>query len=297
MITAFIEYVALEKKYSKHTITAYKNDLITFRDFCAITYNQNEIVSSSYPQVRSWIISLVDLGVSNRTINRKVSSLKSFYKFLQKTKQIDSNPLIKHKSLKVEKRVQNPFSESEINQVINLLEENSDFESVRNKLMVELFYSTGIRRTELININLLSVNISGKLIKVLGKRNKERFVPILPSLIETIKTYLELRKDITTASDLLFITSKGNKVYETLVYRVINSYFSRVTSKDKKSPHLLRHSFASHLLNKGADLNSVKELLGHASLASTQEYTHNSIEEMKKEFNKAHPRAKKNNDL
>ncbi|CAI8174262.1 MAG: Tyrosine recombinase XerC [Polaribacter sp. SA4-10] len=297
MITAFIEYVALEKKYSKHTITAYKNDLITFRDFCAITYNQNEIVSSSYPQVRSWIISLVDLGVSNRTINRKVSSLKSFYKFLQKTKQIDSNPLIKHKSLKVEKRVQNPFSESEINQVINLLEENSDFESVRNKLMVELFYSTGIRRTELININLLSVNISGKLIKVLGKRNKERFVPILPSLIETIKTYLELRKDITTASDLLFITSKGNKIYETLVYRVINSYFSRVTSKDKKSPHLLRHSFASHLLNKGADLNSVKELLGHASLASTQEYTHNSIEEMKKEFNKAHPRAKKNNDL
>jgi len=297
MITAFIEYVALEKKYSKHTITAYKNDLITFRDFCAITYNQNEIVSSSYPQVRSWIISLVDLGVSNRTINRKVSSLKSFYKFLQKTKQIDSNPLIKHKSLKVEKRVQNPFSESEINQVINLLEENSDFESVRNKLMVELFYSTGIRRTELININLLSVNISGKLIKVLGKRNKERFVPILSSLIETIKTYLELRKDITTASDLLFITSKGNKIYETLVYRVINSYFSRVTSKDKKSPHLLRHSFASHLLNKGADLNSVKELLGHASLASTQEYTHNSIEEMKKEFNKAHPRAKKNNDL
>lgn len=297
MITAFIEYVALEKKYSKHTITAYKNDLITFRDFCAITYNQNEIVSSSYPQVRSWIISLVDLGVSNRTINRKVSSLKSFYKFLQKTKQIDSNPLIKHKSLKVEKRVQNPFSESEINQVINLLEENSDFESVRNKLMVELFYSTGIRRTELININLLSVNISGKLIKVLGKRNKERFVPILPSLIETIKTYLELRKDITTATDLLFITSKGNKIYETLVYRVINSYFSRVTSKDKKSPHLLRHSFASHLLNKGADLNSVKELLGHASLASTQEYTHNSIEEMKKEFNKAHPRAKKNNDL
>jgi len=297
MITAFIEYVALEKKYSEHTITAYKNDLITFRDFCAITYNQNEIVSSSYPQVRSWIISLVDLGVSNRTINRKVSSLKSFYKFLQKTKQIDSNPLIKHKSLKVEKRVQNPFSESEINQVINLLEENSDFESVRNKLMVELFYSTGIRRTELININLLSVNISGKLIKVLGKRNKERFVPILPSLIETIKTYLELRKDITTASDLLFITSKGNKIYETLVYRVINSYFSRVTSKDKKSPHLLRHSFASHLLNKGADLNSVKELLGHASLASTQEYTHNSIEEMKKEFNKAHPRAKKKNDL
>ena len=297
MITAFIEYVALEKKYSKHTITAYKNDLITFRDFCAITYNQNEIVSSSYPQVRSWIISLVDLGISNRTINRKVSSLKSFYKFLQKTKQIDSNPLIKHKSLKVEKRVQNPFSESEINQVINLLEENSDFESVRNKLMVELFYSTGIRRTELININLLSVNISGKLIKVLGKRNKERFVPILPSLIETIKTYLELRKDITTATDLLFITSKGNKIYETLVYRVINSYFSRVTSKDKKSPHLLRHSFASHLLNKGADLNSVKELLGHASLASTQEYTHNSIEEMKKEFNKAHPRAKKKNDL
>jgi integrase/recombinase XerC len=297
MISVFIEYLTLEKKYSKHTITAYKNDLISFSDFCNITYGQEEIITVHYPQIRSWIVSLVDQDISNRTINRKISTLKSFYKFLQKTKQIEFNPLAKHRALKVEKRIQNPFSKQEINQVIDILEEKNDFESVRNKLIVELFYSTGIRRAELININLSAVNLTEKLIKVLGKRNKERFVPILPSVIKTITIYLVLRKDVSTTLDFLFITNKGNKIYETLVYRVINSYFSKVSTKDKKSPHLLRHSFATHLLNEGADLNSVKELLGHASLASTQVYTHNSIEKMKKVYNQAHPRSLKNNDL
>lgn len=293
MIPAFIEYVSLEKNYSQHTVTAYRNDLLSFSDFCESSYAQNEIVTVQYPQIRSWIVSMVDQGISNRSINRKVSTLKSYYKFLQKTKQIDINPLTKHKSLKVAKRVQNPFSESEISQVVQLLAEKNDFESVRNKLIVELFYSTGIRRSELINIRLESVHQSEKLIKVLGKRNKERFVPILPSVIKTLTAYLILRKELTTTPDFLFITTKGNKIYETLVYRVINSYFSEVSSKDKKSPHLLRHSFATHLLNEGADLNSVKELLGHASLASTQVYTHNSIAEMKKVYNQAHPRSEK----
>jgi integrase/recombinase XerC len=293
MISAFIAYLTLEKKYSKHTVTAYQNDLRSFSAFCKSTFAQNEIRMIHYSQIRSWIVTLVDQGVSNNTINRKISSLKSFYKFLQKTKQIDLNPLAKHRALKVVKRLQNPFSESEITEVLALLDAKDDFESVRNKLIVELFYSTGIRRAELIGIQLSDINLSEKMMKVLGKRNKERFVPLLPSVIKTITAYLALKKEVPSVAPFLLITKKGNKLYETLVYRVVNSYFSNVSTKEKKSPHLLRHSFATHLLNEGADLNSVKELLGHASLASTQIYTHNSIDQMKKVYNQAHPRSLK----
>ena len=293
MINAFLDYLSLEKKYSVHTVTAYKNDLISFRDFLATEYDQENMLEVYYPQIRSWIVVLVDSKISNRTINRKVSSLKSFYKFLQKSNQIESNPLSKHKALKVEKRVQVPFTSREINDVINNIEVNNDFVSIRNKLIVELFYSTGIRRTELINVKELNVSLSDKTIKVLGKRNKERFVPLLGSVIQTLKKYLELKKEFSIGLEELFITEKGNKIYETLVYRIINTYFSRVSSKEKKSPHILRHSFATHLLNEGADLNSVKELLGHSSLASTQVYTQNSLDVIKKVYNNAHPRGSK----
>ena len=293
MIDSFLDYVLLEKKYSKHTVTAYKNDLISFRDFLVSEYHQEELLAVHYNQVRSWIVFLVDDKISNRTINRKVSSLKSFYRFLQKTKQLEVNPLAKHRALKVAKKVQVPFSSKEINLVINAIDEEHDFTAVRNKLIVELFYSTGIRRAELIHIKEKDINFSDGVIKVLGKRNKERFVPLLQSVIETLRKYLELKKDISKELEFLFITKKGNKIYETLVYRVINSYFSKVSSKVKKSPHILRHSFATHLLNEGADLNSVKELLGHSSLASTQVYTHNSLDEIKKVYNQAHPMGNK----
>jgi integrase/recombinase XerC len=293
LIDAFLEYLSLEKKYSVHTVIAYKTDLLSFRDFLATEYNQEEFLSVHYSQIRNWIISLVDGKISNRTINRKVSSLKSFYKFLQKTKQIKINPLSKHKALKVAKKVQVPFSSKEINLVINSIDEEHDFTLIRNKLIVELFYSTGIRRTELINIKEVDVSFSNEVIKVLGKRNKERFVPLLKSVVPTLKKYLELKKEFSKELEVLFITEKGNKIYETLVYRIINSYFSKVSTKVKKSPHILRHSFATHLLNEGADLNSVKELLGHSSLASTQVYTHNSLDEIKKVYNQAHPRSNK----
>jgi len=293
MINSFLEYLAFEKKYSKHTVTAYKNDLISFRDFIETTFSQTEIISVHYPQIRSWIVSLVAQDIGNRTINRKISSLKSFYKFLQKIKQIEVHPLVKHRALKVEKRVQSPFTSEEIDKVLQNLEEKDDFEALRDRLIVELFYSTGIRRAELINIELGAIRFSEKTLKVLGKRNKERYVPLLSSVIITLQEYLEKKKQIHSTSTALFITKKGNKIYETLVYRVINSYFSRVSSKEKKSPHLLRHSFATHLLNEGADLNSVKELLGHSSLASTQVYTHNSLNKMKKVYNQAHPRSHK----
>ena len=293
MISAFIAYLTLEKKYSKHTISAYQNDLKSFRIFCQKTFDQHEIHTVHYSQIRSWIVDLVGQGVSNNTINRKISSLKTFYKFLQKTKQIDLNPLIKHKALKVEKRIQTPFSESEITKVIKHLDEKDDFVSVRNRLIVELLYSTGMRRGELLSIQLSDIALSEKLIKVVGKRNKERFVPLLTSVLKTMTRYLELRKEVESVSPFLFLTEKGNKLYETLVYRVVNSYFSNVSTKAKNSPHLLRHLFATNLLNEGADLNSVKELLGHASLASTQVYTHNSVEKMKKVYNQAHPRSLK----
>ncbi|MFT6066399.1 MAG: integrase/recombinase XerC [Paraglaciecola sp.] len=285
--------MSFEKKYSGHTVAAYKNDLISFRDFIVTEYNQEELMEVQYPQIRNWIVSLVDDKISNRTINRKVSSLKSFYKFLQKSEQIKINPLSKHKALKIAKKVQVPFTAKEINAVIENINEEADFTAVRNKLMVELFYSTGIRRAELINIKENNISFSDGTIKVLGKRNKERFVPLLQSVVSTLKKYLELKKEFSIDLEELFITEKGNKIYETLVYRIINSYFSHVSSKVKKSPHILRHSFATHLLNEGADLNSVKELLGHSSLASTQVYTHNSLDVIKKVYNQAHPRGNK----
>jgi len=298
LIDSFLDYVSLEKKYSLHTSLAYKNDLISFRDFLITEYNQEELVVVNYGQIRNWIVSLVDSDISNRTINRKVSSLKSFYKFLQKSEQIKVNPLSKHKALKVAKKVQVPFTSKEINSVIDIVSEENDFISVRNKLIVELFYSTGIRRIELINIKERNISFSENTIKVLGKRNKERFVPLLQSVVPTLKNYLELKREFSLGLEELFITVKGNKIYETLVYRIINSYFSKVSSKVKKSPHILRHSFATHLLNEGADLNSVKELLGHSSLASTQAYTYNSLEVIKKVYNRAHPRGNTNkNDL
>ena len=293
-IKSFIDYLSFEKKYSAHTITAYQNDLKNFQEFCIQEYQDENLLSVNYQQIRSWIVSLVDAGIANRTINRKVSSLKSFYKFQQKAKQIIENPLQKHQALKVSKRVQVPFSEKEIVSVLQQFDSKDDFASLRNKTMVELLYSTGIRRNELINLKVKDVDFSNSTIKVLGKRNKERFVPLLISVKDSIKKYLNEREKENSIVDFLFFTDKQKKLYPTLVYRLINEYFSSVSTKVKKSPHVLRHSFATHLLNEGADLNSVKELLGHSSLASTQVYTHSSMGKLKEVYNNAHPRSNKN---
>lgn len=293
LITSFLEYLSLEKKYSIHTIKAYKRDLISFQNFCIESYQQEKISDINYSQIRSWIVDLVESKVSNRSVNRKISSLKSFYKYLQKIKIIQNNPLSSHKALKTSKKIQVPFSIKEVNEVLSNIVTEDSFESTRNKLIVALFYSTGMRRTELIQLKMNSINFSEKQLKVIGKRNKERLLPLLPSVLKSMHNYIEQRDLIDTSEDYLFLTSKGNKLYETLVYRIINNYFSNVSSKLKKSPHILRHSFASHMLNEGADLNSVKELLGHSSLASTQVYTHNSLEQLKKVYKQAHPRSTK----
>ncbi|MFK5982387.1 MAG: tyrosine-type recombinase/integrase [Flavobacteriaceae bacterium] len=290
--TSFIDYLELERKYSSHTVTAYKKDLESFLEFASEEFSYSEIASVNYSIIRSWIVKLVDSGISNKSINRKISSLRTYYKFLLKIGEIEVSPLAKHKALKTSKKLQVPFSEKEIENVLEVLEEESTFEGFRNKLIVELFYSTGMRRGELVNLKLNDISTSNKTIKVLGKRNKERLIPLLPSVLITINNYLDYRSnlELIKGKDFLFLTNKGVKIYETLVYRVINSYFGLASEKVKKSPHILRHSFATHLLNEGADIKAVKELLGHSSLASTQIYANNSIAKLKEVYKNTHPR-------
>lgn len=237
---------------------------------------------------------LVGTGISNRSVNRKISSLRSYFNFLLKSKQIEEHPLRKHRALKVEKRVNVPFSEKEMDEVLDFFDQADDFEMVRDKLIIEMLYTTGMRRAELIGLKNTSIDLSQMIVKVVGKRNKERLLPLLNSVAETIEKYNSLRRDIPLESDAFLVTKKGGPIYPTLVYRIINEYFGKVSVKVKKSPHIVRHSFATHLLSEGADLNSVKELLGHSSLASTQVYTHSNLKDLKVMYNQAHPRSNKN---
>lgn len=291
----FQDYLLLEKKYSLHTVTAYLNDIGFFESFLSNGFDDGDLLAVNYSQIRAWIVSLSDDGISNSSINRKISSLKSFYKFLLKTKQLEASPLLKHKALKAPKKLQIPFSEKELDLVLNQIQYVDGFEGVRDKLIVDLFYTTGIRRAELINLKIHNVDLSNRTLKVLGKRNKERVIPILPIVENQIKLYLAERSGLQRIEDeeYFFLLLKGVKLNDSFVYRLINYYFSNVSEKVKKSPHILRHTFATHLLNKGADINSVKELLGHSSLASTQVYTHSSLAELKKVYGSAHPRNKK----
>ena len=288
----FQDYLHLEKNYSLHTVNAYVNDLLFFQEFLKSNFDHEVLEDVNYSMIRNWIVVMVDEGISNSSVNRKISSLKSFYKFLLKIKQIESSPLLKHKSLKTPKKIQIPFSEKELDNVLNTIKYPEGFDGVRDKLIIDLFYTTGIRRSELIGLKLQNVNISSNTIKVLGKRNKERILPILPIISKQMNLYLcekaQLERVIDT--DYFFLMLKGVKLNDSFVYRLINHYFSNVSEKVKKSPHILRHTFATHMLNNGADLNSVKELLGHSSLASTQMYTHNSLAELKKVYSDAHPR-------
>ena len=292
---AFKEYLQLEKKYSPHTVNAYLTDINSFELFNKNQFNDEKIDQVNYSQIRSWIVSLVDNNRSNVSVNRKMASLKAFYKFLLKTKQIEVSPLLKHKALKTPKTLQIPFSEKEVVDVLSQIQNPIGFEEIRDKLIIDLFYTTGIRRTELIHLKIANVNTSNNTIKVLGKRNKERILPLLPIVSEQLILYANerTRLEIIKDNDFFFLTKKGLKLNDSFVYRLINTYFSTVSEKVKKSPHILRHTFATHLLNNGADLNSVKELLGHSSLASTQIYTHSSLSELKKVYEEAHPRNQK----
>ena len=291
----FADDLSLEKNYSKHTVTAYLKDLSFFKDYLLEHYQTQDFVQVSYPMIRSWIVALVEQGKTNRTINRKISSLKAYFKFLLKTQQIEIDPMVKHRALKTSTKVQVPFSMDEINQVMTLLEQVEGFEGSRDRLIVSLFYATGMRRAELVDLKLVDFDWSSKVVKVRGKRQKERLIPLLEALEPVFRGYIQerLKLDSIVDQEYLLLSQKGVKIYPELVYRVINSYFSKVSKKIKRSPHILRHSFATHLLDEGADLNAVKELLGHASLSSTQVYTHNSIAKLKQAHARAHPRNNK----
>lgn len=293
-LQAYKDYLQKEKNYSLLTLRAYIDDVKSFQNYLFNNHDKLCLEQINYSHVRSWIVVLVESGLANKSINRKISSLKSYYRFLLKIKQIDFNPLSKHKSLKVPKKVQIPFSEKELNNVLDMNFIENDFESIRNKLIIELFYTTGIRRAELINLKTNNIDKYNKTLKVLGKRNKERIIPLLDCTIDLIDLYnlQRLNLEILQNPDVLILSKKGKILSETFVYRMINSYFSTISEKVKKSPHVLRHTFATHLLNNGADLNSVKELLGHASLSSTQIYTHSSLSELQQVYKDAHPRNK-----
>ena len=292
---AFKDYLQMQKNYSLHTVKAYVKDIEEFDSYNKIHFEQDSIDIVGYTQIRSWIVSLVDGNISASSVNRKISSLKSYYKFLLRIKQIEQSPLLKHKALKTPKKIQIPFSEKEVDLVLNQIIYPDGFEGIRDKLIIDMFYTTGIRRAELINLKLSSIDLNSNTLKVIGKRNKERILPLLPIIISQIKMYIIQRNAIQDIknTEQLFLTQKGVKLNDSLVYRLINTYFSTISEKVKKSPHILRHTFATHLLNNGADLNSVKELLGHSSLASTQVYTHSSLSELKKVYSDAHPRNQK----
>lgn len=289
-LKSFFDYLEIEKKYSSNTIEAYRNDLNVFARFLIDEFDVTNINNTNYTYIRSWIVDLVNKGISNRSINRKITSLNSYFKFVLKIDLINENPLTNHKALKTQKKIQLPFSENEMLSVLDLDNYEDNFTGIRDRLIIDLFYTTGIRRIELIQLKISDLNINNKHIKVLGKRNKERIIPLIDSTINILNKYLSYRDELKSEETFLFITNKGKPVYEKLIYRIINKYFDTISTKVKKSPHIIRHSFATHLLNNGADLNSVKDLLGHSSLAATQVYTNRSIDEIKKVFAKSHPR-------
>ena len=293
-INHYLDYINHEKKYSLHTCVAYKQNLSDFQTYCSKNFNLEVIDSVEYFHIRSWIISLVEMQNSNRTINRKISVLRSYYNFLLKTETIKVSPLKLHKPLKASKNINVPFSIDEVSQLLDSELFSQDYRGILEKTIITVLYYTGIRRQELIDLKTVAVDLDSQFIKVKGKRNKERFIPLLPELISSLRIYLKEKNKIFNQIDQIyfFCLPSGIKLNEGFVYQTVNYYFSMVSTKVKKSPHILRHSFATHLLNNGADLNAVKELLGHESVAATQVYTHGSLKRIQEIYNKAHPRGK-----
>jgi integrase/recombinase XerC len=290
-IFSFCDNLLHQKRYSNHTITAYKKDLEQFKEFILSDFELEDIRDVNSSTIRSWIVKLIEEETSPRTINRKISTLKSFYKYLLKNKEIKISPLLKVVTPKTSKRLPVFIGETDMQDLFNEVEFEESFEGARDKLILELFYASGIRLSELVNLNIHSIDYNNSTIKVLGKRNKERLIPFGNNIRKTIIDYLKKREQLSAASSSLFLTKKGEIIYPKLVYRIVNYYLSTVTTASKKSPHVLRHTFATHMLNNGADLNSIKEILGHANLSATQVYTHNTIEKLKNIHKQAHPKA------
>ena len=292
MIDRYLEYINIEKRYSPNTIISYRKDLEDFAKFLLDTESIENLQKADKKMVRNFIIHLNNQKLSKRSINRKISTLKSFYNFLLRISEIKTSPLEGISMLKFYAEKQIPFSEEEMKHLLLILEEVQV--ELLDKLIIEVLYQTGMRRAELCNLPLENVNFSRNEIVVIGKGNKERMVPISPDLSKVLKIYyLEHRKPTAEAEKYFFVSSKGKKITEKFVYLMVTSYLSQVSLKEKKSPHILRHSFATHVLNGGAEISKVKKIMGHASLASTQVYTNANIEQLKKVFQAAHPRGNK----
>lgn len=293
MIEAFLKYLRFEKRVSTNTVLAYQNDLEQFQNFLNETFSENKPETADYGMIRSWIIFLVESGLESRSVNRKIACLRTYYKFLLRQELIGKDPMIKIRILKTKKKLPSFIQESEMaNLLDNIVFENT-FEGWRDKLILELFYATGIRLSELINLEEIKIDLRNETIKVLGKRNKERVIPFSSSIVPVLEAYKNIRNKEVASEDhgLLFVTAEGKPFYPMLVYRIVKKYLDLCTNSEKRSPHVLRHTYATHLLNKGAEINAVKDLLGHSSLAATQVYTHNSMDKLKKVFDQAHPKA------
>jgi len=287
----FLRYIRDEKRYSIHTLKAYQSDIEQFYAFI----DSHEISEAKYIThhiIRSWIVDLIETSNSNRSVNRKLSTLKTYFKFLLKEGEIKINPMLKVLPPKTSKRLPVYLEQDSMDLLLDEVDFENSYCGLRDKLIIELFYATGIRLNELSNLKISDINFVNLTLKVLGKRNKERLIPFDQKLASLILEYLESRKELDPDSQYLFLTKKQEKIYDKLVYRIVNSYLSKVTSLTKKSPHVLRHTFATHMLNHGADLNAIKEILGHANLSATQVYTHNTIDKLKSIYKTAHPSEK-----
>jgi len=293
---SFISYLKYEKRYSPHTVVAYKNDLDQFVEFYTIVVGEFHVKEVRRDTVRGWLLHLMEQGLTPRSIHRKITSVKSFYNYLMREEIVDQNPAVNVTLPKVRKKLPNFVDESSLNHLLDdqdVFERN--FSGIRDKLIIALFYGTGIRLAELIGLREQDINRHERLIRVLGKRQKERIIPYPAEINNLFEEYVIARnREFGFNPEFLLVTDKGEKVYEKLIYRVVKNNLAKVTSLEKKSPHVLRHTYATHLLNKGADLNAVKELLGHSNLAATQVYTHTTFEKLRESYKQAHPRGDKN---
>jgi integrase/recombinase XerC len=287
----FLAYIQYEKRYSPHTVTAYQTDLNQFFDYLKVQYNITDIREVSHPMIRSWLVHLMEHQTGSRSVNRKLTTLKSFYKFLLREGILDENPMRKITSPKIAKRIPVFIEKDKMEMLFDQVGFGEGYPGTRNRLILEIFYSTGMRLSELVNLKETDVDFHHDTIKVLGKRNKERLIPFSKKFEVLLKSYLDEKRSTFGDTDDLFLTDKGRKIYPKMIYRIVIRYLGEVTTMEKKSPHVLRHTFATHLLNNGAELNAVKELLGHANLSATQVYTHNTIEKLKRIYKQAHPKA------
>jgi len=294
-LESFCDYLLLEKRYSKHTVRAYKTDISQFINYCELDYEIEEIRLVKHGIIRSWIVSRMEKDDTPKSINRKISSLRSFFNFMKRKKVITKNPMLKIIAPKIPKRLPEFIREENIEKLLDNLNEAKNYSEFRNRIIIELLYSTGIRRAELILLKDGDLMASDKMIKVTGKGNKQRLIPLSAHLVSKLNQLIDLRNDEfpDAACANIFLTDKGKPVYPKFIYNVVTKLLGTVSTSKKKSPHILRHSFATHLTNNGADINAIKELLGHANLGATQIYTHNSIKKLKEVYSKSHPKAKR----